>query len=239
MGRVGTCEVEARSLFQTELNHRDINGDISSKTNNALAQCIADCNGHFRSLENLMVLWARVQHQSLSYSQLIRQLGHQVEDKYSNLKLPHIKAALRGVPVESDAIVPGTTETYGQCLAMGTFLNTPGQVDPTTSSPATNSPATNSPATNSPATNSPATNSPATNSPATSSPATSPHTTSPRTTNSGTNQPCGAHVDTPAWFIPRVSPLQLLLFANKHVINPHSEVDLLPDHFILFILIFS
>lgn len=88
-----------------------------------LEQCIADCNGHFRSLESLWRLWAWIKSEEPSYSVLIRQLGHAVEDKYGSLKLPHVRAALLGKPVCYNEKVPGLPLTFGEYLEMGLFLN--------------------------------------------------------------------------------------------------------------------
>ena len=95
----------------------------------ALEQCIADCNGHFRSLETLWKLWAWIKSEEPSYPVLIRQLGHEMEDKYGALELPHVCAALCGAPVQYGAKVPGLPLTYGDYLEMGIFLNTLSATD--------------------------------------------------------------------------------------------------------------
>lgn len=142
----------------------------------ALEQCIADCNGHFRSLETLWGLWNWIKSQNPSYSQLIRQLGNEMEDKYSALELPHVCAALRGVPVQYSAKVPGLPLTYGEYLAMGYFLNT---ISPTNTE---------------------------------------------TTSNASVDQPGSAKSETMRKFVPRVSPLQLLLFAINYIDDREQDV---------------
>ncbi len=141
--------------------------------NPILAQCISDCNGHFRNLESLKMLWDKPGSQRLSYLLLIRDLGQSIDHKYRNLDLPLLKAALRGVPVKPADIVPGTTTTYGEFIQHGYLLNTPG--DPTS--------------------------------------------------NPGASQAAQSDsTDTTISFVPRVSPLQLLLFANVNSKHKDQEV---------------
>ncbi len=146
----------------------------------ALQQCIADCNGHFRSLEALWRLWGWVESEEPNYPQLIRQLGRNIEDKYGALELPHVCAALRGVPVHYDAKVPGLPHTYGEYLAMGIFLNTIS--------------------------------------------ATNPETTANPSVNSSAESTTTAKSETMHKFVPRVSPLQLLLFAINYIDDPEQDV---------------
>jgi hypothetical protein len=135
----------------------------------ALEQCIADCNGHFRSLETLSRLWTWIRAHDPSYATLIRQLGYEMESKYGALELPYIRAALRGIPVQYNAMVPGLPHmlphTYGECLEMGIFLNT-----------------------------------------------------------IGANTSAANTVETVHEFVPRVSPLQLLLFATRYIKDPETNV---------------
>jgi hypothetical protein len=91
-----------------------------------LEQCIADCNRHFRSLETLWRLWSWIKLQEPSYSELAQQLGREMDPKYSSLQLPHVHAALCGLPVQYGAKIPGLEQTYGECLEEGIFLNTVG-----------------------------------------------------------------------------------------------------------------
>jgi hypothetical protein len=53
-----------------------------------------------------------------------------MESKYGALKLPYIRTALCGIPIQYNAIVPGLPHIlphiYGECLEIGIFLNTIG-----------------------------------------------------------------------------------------------------------------
>lgn len=136
----------------------------------ALEQCIADCNGHFRSLETLWRLWIWIRAHDPSYATLIRQLGYEMESKYGGLQLPLVCAALLGKPVDYTALVPGLPHTYGEYLEMGYFLNTIGG-------------------------------------------------TRDGITNSTTMEANSS----PDLFVPRVSPLQLVLFASKYIQNTNFK----------------
>lgn len=121
----------------------------------AVEQCIADCNGHFGSLETLWRLWSWIKEEDPSYSRLIRCLAGEMESKYSSLKLPHVRAALLGLPQGYNDKVPGLPHTYGEYIEMGVFHNTIEHIH---------------------------------------------------------------------YFVPRVSPLQLILFATNHIDYPDREV---------------
>jgi hypothetical protein len=144
----------------------------------ALEQCIADCNGHFRSLETLWRLWTWIRAHDPSYATLIRQLGYEMESKYGDLQLPLVRAALLGKPVDYTALVPGLPHTYGEYLEMGYFLNT---IERTRDS---------------------------------------------ITTNSATTM----EVTSSDLFVPRVSPLQLVLFASKYIQNTDFKACVPPPH---------
>lgn len=98
-----------------------------------LRLCIADCGGHYRSLDALALLWLEISSYDppLSYAQLSSRLGAAINRKYS-IGLPLVKAALIGLPVESTDQCPGTNHSYGDYLAMGYFLNTPAGIPPAT-----------------------------------------------------------------------------------------------------------
>ena len=105
---------EATSLFGADAAHSPI-----------LRQCIADCNGHYRSLEALKLVWDKYKHRRTSYSGMIRALGKTMHARYNKLSIPLIKAALRGFFVDLDA-TPDGKFTHAQYLEAGTYLNTPG-----------------------------------------------------------------------------------------------------------------
>jgi hypothetical protein len=88
-----------------------------------LAQCIADCNGHFRSLETLYLLWIEVKAQPLTYPALIKRLRESMERKYGDiLTIDLIKPALRGKEV-SPSSMPDGLKTYQEYLSSGIYLN--------------------------------------------------------------------------------------------------------------------
>lgn len=172
---------DAIKLFQHVIAE-EMQKPLSSKVKRSLAaleQCIADCNGHFRSLEKLWRLWHQFKHTEPTYSWLISQLAIAIDPKNGGLKLPHVCAALRGEPVLYDDKVPGLQDTYGECIANGIFLNTIG-----TSKVETNAPSAE-----------------------------------PETTD---KMPIARA------FVPRVSPLQLMLFALTYSQFKNAKVcDLL------------
>jgi hypothetical protein len=131
-----------------------------------LRQCIADCNGHHRSLETLKVVWDEYKEKQYSYPMLIQELGRRMDSKYRQLSIPLIRAALRGYKVGlGDS--PDGQQTYAKYLEQGFYLNT---------------------------------------------------------------------LDESSRFVPRVSPLQLLLFAlNMAGTDPLSVVCVLFSLFVLFI----
>lgn len=124
---LGAKYSDAIKLFQPVITEEK-RKPLSAKANRslyALEQCVADCNGHFRSLEKLWRLWHQIKSEEPSYPVLIRQLARAIESKNGGLKLPHVCAALRGKAVLFDDKVPGLDgETYGECVANGIFLNT-------------------------------------------------------------------------------------------------------------------
>lgn len=172
---------DAVKLFQhiiTEERRKPLS-DKAKHSLVALEQCIADCNGHFRSLEKLWRLWHQFKHTEPTYSWLISQLAIVIDSKNGGLKLPHVCAALRGEPVLYDDKVPGLQDTYGECIANGIFLNTIG-----TSKVETNAPSAE-----------------------------------PETTD---------RMPIARAFVPRVSPLQLMLFALTYSQFKNAKVcDLL------------
>lgn len=88
-----------------------------------LVQCISDCNGHFRSLETLFVLWQEVEGKPLTYPTLIKRLRERMDNKYGdNLTIDLIKSALRGTEITpSDS--PDSHKSYREYLSMGIYLN--------------------------------------------------------------------------------------------------------------------
>lgn len=105
---------EATSLF----------GDVSHFP--ILRQCIADCNGHKRSLETLKVVWEEFKDKEFSYPMLIQEVGRRMDRKYSQLSIPLIRAALRGYKVDLGDSPDGKL-TYEKYLEKGLYLNTLGE----------------------------------------------------------------------------------------------------------------
>ena len=91
-----------------------------------LRQCIADCNGHHRSLETLKVIWEETKLRRYTYPLLIQELGKRMDIKYSQLTIELIRAALRGERVPL-AASPDGIYTYSEYLARGFYLNAPDQ----------------------------------------------------------------------------------------------------------------
>jgi hypothetical protein len=52
-----------------------------------LRQCIADCNGHYCSLEALKMVWNKYKEKQFSYPMLIQELGRRMDRKYSQLRI--------------------------------------------------------------------------------------------------------------------------------------------------------
>jgi len=143
--------------------------------NCGLAQCISDCNGHFRSLETLKVVWDKEGCPGISYSSLINKLADEMDRKYGGLSLNLIRAALSRAHVRYDAQVHRSSlPTYGDCVAMGLLLNTPGddlQAD-----------------------------------------------------KKYDDKPYVKATDTVRYFIPRISPLQLFMFARVNIVVPPGSL---------------
>lgn len=91
-----------------------------------LRLCIADCNGHHRSLETLKVVWKKNVLRPYTYRMLIQELGKKMDTKYSELTIELIRPALRGEKVELTA-TPDGKHTYAEYLAMGIYLNAPDE----------------------------------------------------------------------------------------------------------------
>jgi hypothetical protein len=87
-----------------------------------LRQCIADCNGHHRSLETLKVVWEKNKLRRLTYPMLIQELGKRMDRKYSQLTIELIRPALRGERVLLETS-PDGKHTYTEYLAKGFYLN--------------------------------------------------------------------------------------------------------------------
>ena len=104
--------VEAISLF----------GDAAANSS-ILRRCIADCNGHPRSLETLKVVWDTHPQEHRHYDTMIQRVGGALDSNYSLLSIHHIRAALRGRYVGLND-TPDGIQTYAQCLEQGIFLNT-------------------------------------------------------------------------------------------------------------------
>jgi hypothetical protein len=80
-----------------------------------LRQCIADCNGHHRSLETLKGVWDEYKEKRYTYPMLIQQLGQRMDCKYSQLSISLIREALRGYTVSLEGS-PDGKQTYAQYL---------------------------------------------------------------------------------------------------------------------------
>ena len=97
----------------------------------ALLQCISDCNGHFRLLENLKIVWNQHINSNLTYSTLLSFFIHQLNSSIVNfhkLNVKMIKAALCGRQVYiTDS--PDNLNTYGDYIAEGSYLNNFGTYD--------------------------------------------------------------------------------------------------------------
>lgn len=92
-----------------------------------LRLCIADCNGHHRSLETLKMVWNEYRDVQFSYAMLIEELGRRVDQKYRQLTLDLIRPALKGYTVAlTDS--PDGIHTFAEYLAQGYYLNTPEDV---------------------------------------------------------------------------------------------------------------
>jgi hypothetical protein len=169
-------EMRPAEVFQ-RLAELDVDSLLQVLNNPVLAQCIADCIGHFRIMEDLKMLWKKPESKRDSYATLTSNLGRAIDPKYRSLTLPLLKAALLGAPVAPTEIVPGETATFGAFIQDGTLLNTPGNstnsgyLDASKSKPETDS----------------------------------------------------ILYDTPEKFVPRVSPLQLLLFAHANITHKFRE----------------
>ena len=137
-----------------------------------LRQCIADCNGHYRSLETLKLAWDKHPDEQEHYSALIQTLAGAMDRKYSLLTIPLIKAALSGYGVRLNDS-PDGKQTYAQYLEQGIYLNTSKESD-----------------------------------------------------------------EEYLCFIPRISPLQLLLFARANINCANDSVVYTPPFFALFSLFF-
>eukprot|EP00026_Physarum_polycephalum_P000476 Phypoly_transcript_00477.p1 GENE.Phypoly_transcript_00477~~Phypoly_transcript_00477.p1 ORF type:complete len:481 (+),score=53.06 Phypoly_transcript_00477:1147-2589(+) len=169
----------------------DVERLLQALNNPVLAQCIADCIGHFRIMEDLKMLWEKPKSKCDSYATLTSNLGCAIDPKYKSLTLPLLKAALRGIPVAPTEIVPGETATFGAFVQDGTLLNTPGNptksgdLDAKSEVKAT--------------------------------------TTKSTTANIKPEAGGDSAPDTPEMFVPRVSPLQLLLFARANITHEYRE----------------
>lgn len=64
-----------------------------------LRQCIADCNGHHRSLQTLKLVWNEFKEENYTYTMLIQELGKRMDHKYGEVSINLIREALRGYEV--------------------------------------------------------------------------------------------------------------------------------------------
>ncbi len=133
-----------------------------------LRMCIADCNGHYRSLEALKLVWCDNILRPYTYPMLIKEVGKRMDIKYRQLTLELIKPALCGEKVDLLA-TPDGNFTYAEYLARGYYLNTPDQSES-------------------------------------------------------------------SYFVPRISPLQLLLFAQDYTKDSKSTSTLVCIHFLLMLI---
>jgi hypothetical protein len=101
----------------------------NSFTRTDFRRLIEYCGGHFRTLENvhqMFSLYVSCNNFPTSLNLVLADLMDQanINQYHSSLELPYIVAALRNEPLQLDANVPGTDETFRSLIKYGTFMNT-------------------------------------------------------------------------------------------------------------------